>query len=42
MGLEEMINDDYASLHFKSDEKPHPRYLISIEVHLSLLLVESP
>jgi hypothetical protein len=42
MGLEEMIDDDYVSLHSKSNEKPHPPYLISIEVHPTLLSLEGP
>jgi len=42
MGLEEMTNDDYTSLHSQSDQEPHPLDLISIEVHSTLLSIEGP
>jgi hypothetical protein len=42
MGLEEMTDDDSASLHMQSDEEPHPPNLISIEVHPTLLSIEGP
>jgi hypothetical protein len=37
MGLEELTDDDYASLHSQFDLEAHPLDLISIEVHLTLL-----